>query len=115
MNGGESGPVPSREEAYQRNSQFARPNFFSEIKYSLTISAGYGYKSSLRRKIDSSFNYKGVGSHEKNLSAQQYFTEKDSRIPGPDVLQERPARHQETARQGTEAVGGHHRFKIKAY
>jgi large subunit ribosomal protein L34 len=51
----ESGPVPSREEDYQRNGQFARPNFSAVIKYSLTISIGYGYKSPLRRKIDSLF------------------------------------------------------------
>jgi large subunit ribosomal protein L34 len=51
----ESGPVPSREVDYQRNNQFARSNVFGIIKYSLTISAGYGYKSSLRRKFDSSF------------------------------------------------------------
>ena len=51
---------------------------------------------------------RGVCSHEKNLSAQQYITEKNPRFPGSHVNQERPARHQEKARQGPQEAGGHH-------
>jgi ribonuclease P protein component len=56
--------------------------------------------------------YRGVCRHEKNLSAKQYVTEKDPRVSGPYVNQERPARHQEKACQGAEETGRHHRFKI---
>jgi ribonuclease P protein component len=55
---------------------------------------------------------RGVCSHEKNLSAKQYVTEKNPWFSGPHVNQERPARHQKKACQGSQEAGGHHRCQI---
>jgi len=54
----------------------------------------------------------GVCSHEKNVSAEQYVPEKDPRISGPHVHQERQARHQEKAQQRSQEAGGYHRRQI---
>jgi len=56
--------------------------------------------------------YRGVREDEKNIPAQQYFTQKNPRLFGPYGYKKWKTRYQEKACQGAQELSGFYCFKI---